>query len=465
MGDIDLCYASISDLSRDFGTGALSPVEVTRAHLERIDRLNPVLEAYLTVLAESALADARRAEEEISRGEHRGPLHGVPIGLKDLVYTEGIRTTAGMSIHRNFIPAYDATVASRLRRAGAVLLGKLNLTEAAGGEYHPDSPAVVNPWNSSYWAGASSSGSAVATATGMCTASLGSDTGGSIRNPCNMNAVTGIKPTWGRVSVHGVFGMAPSLDVVGPIARSAEDAYHVLRAIAGPDVNDPTAGRAEVPDYSVGPPEMKGMRIGFDPEAAFDGVESAVVNVLRDALATFESLGAAICQVRLPSTMGLAAGWGAYAGTEAAVVHEETFPSRSTEYGRWMRELLGSAYAVSGIDIARIEDERRAFGGRFEAHFEDLDLVLLPVLPVGDLTLDRFTQLLYDSDNLPNVFRYTAPFNFSGNPTITLPGGFDGAGVPIGFQLVSRHLDELLLARAGSAFQSATDWHLRRPPV
>ncbi|WP_070377827.1 amidase [Rhodococcus sp. WMMA185] len=464
MGEVDLCYASISDLSRDFDSGVLSPVEATRAHLERIDRLDPDLNAYVTVMEENALADARRAEQEISRGEHRGPLHGVPIAVKDLVCTEGVRTTAGMPIHRDFVPSYDATVVSRLRRAGAVLLGKLNLTEAAGGEYHPDLPAVVNPWNSSFWAGASSSGSAVATATGMCTASLGSDTGGSIRNPCNMNAVTGIKPTWGRVSVHGVFAMAPSLDAVGPMARNAEDAYHMLRAIAGPDVNDPTAVRAEVPDYSVGPPEMQGIRIGFDPEAAFDGVEPAVVKVVRDALAMLESLGADIRQVSLPSTMGLAAGWGAYAGTEAAVVHEETFPSRSTEYGQWMRELLGSGYAVSGMDIARIENERRLFAGKLAGHFENVDLLVLPVLPLAGLTLDRFTRLLYDSDDLPTVFRYTAPFNFSGNPTITLPGGFDESGVPIGFQLVARHLDELLLAQAGSAFQSATDWHLRRPP-
>ncbi|MEV0945811.1 amidase [Rhodococcus sp. NPDC049939] len=465
MGDIDLCYASISDLSRDFGSGKLSPVEVTRAHLERIDRLNPGLQAYTTVLEEDALADARRAEEEFSRGECRGPLHGVPIAVKDLVYTEGIPTTAGMPIHRNFVPTYDATVVSRLRRAGAVLLGKLNLTEAAGGDYHPDFPAVVNPWNSSYWAGASSSGSAVATATGMCTASLGSDTGGSIRTPCTMNAVTGLKPTWGRVSVHGVFGMAPSLDVVGPMARSAEDAYHVLRAIAGPDENDPTAVMAEVPDNSLGTPEMEGTRIGFDPKAALDGVEPDVARVVCDALATFESLGADICEVSLPSTMGLASDWGTYTGAEAAVVHEETFPSRSAEYGRFMRELLGSAYAVSGMDIARIENDRRVFFGMLAGQFEYLDLILLPVLPVGDLTLDRFTQLLYDTDELPNVFRFTAPFNFSGNPTITMPGGFDGSGVPIGFQLVARHLDELLLAKAGRAFQSATNWHLRRPPV
>lgn len=465
MSDLDLCYASISDLSRDFGSRALSPVEVTRAHLERIDRLNPVLEAYTTVLAENALADARRAEEEIGRGEHRGPLHGVPIAVKDLCFTQGIATTAGMAIYRNFIPTYDATVVARLRRAGAVLLGKLNLCEAAGGQYHPEFPAVVNPWSPSHWAGASSSGSAVATAAGLCTASLGTDTGGSIRTPCTMNAVTGLKPTWGRVSIHGVFAMAPSLDTIGPMTRSAEDAGHVLQAIAGPDVNDPTAVRAEVPDYVAGPPEVQGMRIGLDPEATLDSVEPEVAQVVRDALGTLEGLGADVREVSLPSTTALAAGWGAYAGAEAAVVHEKTFPSRSAEYGPFMRQLLDAGRTVSGMDIARIERERHVFTGRLAALFEDLDLLIVPTLPLADLTLDRFARLLFNSDELPNVFRFTAPFNFSGNPTITLPGRFDSHGAPIGFQLVARHLDEPLLVTAGRAFQSATDWHLRRPPV
>ncbi|WP_072687375.1 amidase [Rhodococcus marinonascens] len=324
---------------------------------------------------------------------------------------------------------------------------------------------VVNPWSPNHWAGASSTGSAVATAAGLSTASLGTDTGGSIRTPCTVNAVTGLKPTWGRVSVHGAFVMAPSLDSIGPMARSGEDAYHVMQAIAGPDVNDPTAVRAAVPDYAVGPPEVKGTRIGFDPEGTLDAVEPEVAQVVRDALGAFEGLGADIREVSLPSTMGLAAAWGAYAGAEAAVVYAETFPSRFAEYGLFMRQLLGSGYAVSGIDISRIENERRVFVGMLAAHFEDLDLVVLSVLPVADATLDRFTRLLYDSDELPNTFRFTAPFNFSGNPMITLPGGFDGSGVPIGLQLVARHLDEPLLARAGRAFQSATNWHLRRPPV
>lgn len=464
MPDLDLCHASIADLSRAFGSGELSPVEATQAHLERIERLNPTLRAYTRVLAESALADAKRAEQEIGRGQHRGPLHGVPIGIKDLCFTAGVPTTASMTIYQDFVPTYDATVVSRLRDAGAVLLGKLNMTEAAGGEYHPDLPAVVNPWNPAYWAGASSSGSAVATVTGQCTASLGSDTGGSIRTPCTMNGVTGLKPTWGRVSVYGAFAMAPSLDAIGPMARSAEDTGHLLQAIAGPDADDPTALSAGVPDYLAGPPDVKGLRIGFDPEATVETVEADVGQVIRDALGVLKGLGAEIREVSLPSTLDLATVWGTYTGAQAAVVHEDTFPSRAAEYGPFMHGLLDGGRAIPGMEIARIEHQRQIFTGKLAALFADLDLIIAPALPLADLTLDRFNQLLFTPEDLPNVLRFTAPFNFSGSPTITMPGGFDSHGGPIGFQFVARHLDEALLIRAGRAFQNATDWHLRRPP-
>ena len=416
------------------------------------------------VLADSALAEAKQAEEQIGRGERRGPLHGVPIAVKDLFYTQSIPTTAGMAIHRNFRPTYDATVVSRLRRAGAVLLGKLVLSEAACPGYHPDFPVPVSPRSPSHWPGTSSSGSGVATAAGLCTASLGTDTGGSICYPCALNGVTGLKPTWGRVSGHGVFALAPSLDHVGPMARSAEDAGHMLQAIAGPDVNDPTAIRAEVPDYLVGPPEVQGIRIGFDP-GTLDLVEPEVAGVIRDALRTLEGRGAHVREVSLPSTSALAAEWGTYVGPEAAVVHAKTFPSRSAEYGPFMQQFLGAGRTVSGMDIARIECERRVFTGALAAVFGDLDLLIVPASPVTDLTLDRISMILLDPDELTNLIRFTAPFNFSGNPTITLPGGFDFAGMPIGFQLVARHLEEPLLVSAGRAFQGATDWHLRRPPV
>ncbi|WP_096371690.1 amidase [Mycobacterium ulcerans] len=465
VSDIDPCYATIAELSHAFATRALSPVEVTRAHLQRIDRLNPVLHPYMTVLADSALDEARQAEEQIARGNHRGRLHGVPIAVKDLCFTQGIPTTAGMAIHRDFRPSYDATVVSRLRRAGAVLLGKLHMCEAAGAEYHPDFPAVVNPWSAERWAGASSSGSAVATVTGLCTASLGGDTGGSIRTPCTMTGATGLKPTWGRVSVHGVFAMAPSLDTIGPMARNAEDTGHVLQAIAGADPQDPTATRVGVPEYVTGSPEVRTVRIGFDPEYALGGVEPDVARVVRTALRVLANLGADIREVSLPSTAALAAGWGAYVGAQITVVHERTYPSRSAEYGPFASQLLDAGHAVSGMEIARIQRERNLFAGRLAALFEDVDLLVAPVLPLANLTLDRFRELLFNPETLPDLLRFTGPFNFSGSPTITLPGGFDSHGGPIGFQFVARHFDEPLLIRAGRAFQSATDWHLRRPPV
>ncbi|MCH9730332.1 MAG: amidase [Actinomycetia bacterium] len=458
------CYASISELSQAFASQTLSPVEVTRAHLDRIGRLNPMLKAYTTVLKESALTQAKRATEEIARGEHRGPLHGVPIAVKDLCFTKDVATTAGMRIYRDFRPTYDATVVSRLRAAGAVILGKLHLCEAAGPEYHPDYPTVVNPWSPSHWPGASSSGSAVATAAGLCTGSIGTDTGGSIRTPSTMNGATGLKPTWGRVSVHGVFAMAPSLDTIGPIARSAEDAGYVLQAIAGSDPNDPTAARATVPDFLAGHPQAQGVRIGWDPQS-LESADSAVAQVVCDALGTLAGLGADSREVSLPSTVSLASSWGTYVGAEAAVVHEHTFPSQSAEYGTFIRQLLDAGHAVSGMDVARIEHEKRLFAGKLAAIFEEVDLIIIPVLPLADLTLDRFARLLSDPDELPNVLRFLAPFNFSGSPTITLPGGFDQSGVPIGFQLVARHLDEPLLVRAGRAFQTASDWHLHRPPL
>ena len=259
--------------------------------------------------------------------------------------------------------------------------------------------------------------------------------------------------------------MAPSLDTVGPIARSAQDAGHVLRAIAGADANDPTALQAEVPDYGADPPSVQTVRVGFDPEGALGGVEADVAQVVREALATVAELGADVREVSLPPTMPLAADWGTYVGTEAAVVHEQTFPSHAAEYGQFMREILQGGHAVSGIQMARIERERRVFAGKLAALFDDVDLLVIPVLPLANLTLDRLKQLLFNPETLPDLLRFTGPFNFSGNPTITLPGGFDSYGAPIGFQFVGRHLAEPLLITAGRAFQGATDWHRRRPPI
>jgi len=247
--DDEIAYLPLVEVGRRIAARQLSPVAVTGAMLARIERLQPKLRAYATVMAESALAEARAAEAEIAAGRRRGPLHGVPLAVKDLCYTAGAPTAAGMKIHRDFRPTYDATVVARLRRAGAVILGKLQMTEGAYADHHPDVAPPLNPWNADYWCGSSSSGSGVATATGQCFGSIGSDTGGSIRFPCDANGITGLKPTWGRVSRHGIFPLSESLDHIGPMTRSAEDAAAMMQAIAGHDPADPTSVSLPVPDY------------------------------------------------------------------------------------------------------------------------------------------------------------------------------------------------------------------------
>src|SRR5215475_2612045 len=274
MSANDLHYLDLVDVAQHLKANALSPVALTEAMLQRIDRLDGGLKSYATVTADLALKQARRAEAEIKRGVYPGPLAGVPIGGKDLCYTRGNPTAAGMAIHKAFEPDHDATVVTRFSEAGAVLLGKLQLTEGAFADHHPSVPPPRNPWHEDHWSGASSSGSGVATAAGLCFASLGSDTGGSIRFPSAANGVTGLKPTWGRVSRYGVFALAESLDHVGPMTRCAADAAAVLGVIAGADPNDPTALQAPVPDYLGAVHQgLRGVTIGVDRSYNCDGID------------------------------------------------------------------------------------------------------------------------------------------------------------------------------------------------
>ena len=265
MATDDLCLLDLVEIGRRVQARQLSSVAVTQAVLDRIERLDGRLKSYVTLTADVALAEAAQADGEIARGAIRGPLHGVPIAVKDLCNTKGIPTSAGMTIHKDYRPEHDATVVTRLREAGAVLLGKLKLTEGAFGAHHPSIDPPINPWSAAHWTGVSSSGSGVATAAGLCYGSLGTDTLGSIRFPSTMNGVTGLKPTWGRVSRSGVFALAQSLDHIGPIARSAADVAAMLGVIAGPDPDDPTAFHEPVPDYLAGIGQgVRGLRIGID---------------------------------------------------------------------------------------------------------------------------------------------------------------------------------------------------------
>ncbi len=435
------------------------------ALLERIEQLQPTLRPYATVTADVALAQARRAEEELAAGRSRGPLHGVPVAVKDLCDTRGIPTACGMPLFADRVPDADATVVARLAEAGAVLLGKLQMTEGAMAEHHPDVLPPVNPWDPSRWTGVSSSGSGVATAAGLCTASLGSDTGGSIRFPCAANGLTGVKPTRGRVSRAGVFPLAESLDHVGPMARSARDAAIVLRAIAGRDPRDPTALLDPVPDYEAGLGDgVAGLRIGLPRAYALDGVAPVVAGALESAVAVLAEAGARAVDVPFPAVRPLTEPWVRWVAAEIAVAHEATYPSRADAYGPSLRGLLEAGRALPATELVKVQLASQSFSGHLAAVCEGVDALAVPVLfspiPPADLVGTPGSP-----DALHQFLRFTAPFDMSGSPTVTLPCGFDDGGVPIGFQLVGRHLSEGLLLRAAHAFQQRTDWHLRRPPV
>ena len=362
----------------------------------------------------------------------------------------------------NFRPTHDATAVARLRAAGAVILGKLQMTEGAYSDHHPSVTPPKNPWHPSYWTGISSSGSAVATAAGLCYGSLASDTGGSIRWPCAATGLTGIKPTWGRVSRFGTLDLAPSLDHVGTIARSAADAAVLLDAIAGHDSNDSTTLSDQVPDY-LSAREIHGLRIGIDKQWNSEDVDEPVRRVLAAAEDVFRELGAILVEVTVPDVAQSLIDWSTLCATEAAFAHEQTYPARMEEYGSVLTSVLESGHAVSAVAYQRSLKRRLELRARFAELFKGIDLLLAPAQPFAPLSLNTIRTLGEQPELIFKLQRFTVPFDMTGDPTITVPGGFSEAGLPIGFQLIAGQLCELQLVQAARAFQTATDWHRRHP--
>jgi len=461
----DFHYLSLAEVARRLKARQLSSVEAAQAMLDRIARHNPKLKAYATVTPERALKDAARLDAETAAGRSRGPLHGVPIAIKDLCNTEGVPTAAGMAIHRANVPARDATVVARLKAAGAVIVGKLQMTEGAFGAHHPDIAAPLNPWNATYWPGTSSSGSGSATAAGLCFASLGSDTGGSIRFPSTMNGLSGLKPSWGRVSRAGVFPLAESLDHVGPMTRSALDSAIMLGVIAGADPDDPTAVPLEVPDYAATIGEgVKGKTIGM-PKSLAD-LDDNSRSALEGAREVFAKLGARIVDVALPPIFENAAhDWVPLCAVECAVAHEATYPARAKEYGPVLASLIDHGRRLTATDLATLQLRRAALTGELNKLFDGVPLMLMPVMARAVWTIDGLANAGRDPATVAARLRYTAPFDMSGHPTLTLPGGMTDDGVPVGFQICGRAFSEGAILAAGHAYQQATDWHLKRPPL
>ena len=462
----DLHYSELVEVGQRIAKRELSSVEATQAQLDRIARLDGQLKSYAHVMASSALEQAQAAEKEIAAGKVRGPLHGVPIAVKDLCWTKDAPTAAGMKVYRSNRPSEDATVVARLKEAGAVILGKLQLTEGAYADHHPDIDPPRNPWDATLWPGASSSGSGVATAAGLCYGSLGSDTGGSIRFPSAANGVTGLKPTWGRVSRYGVFELAATLDHIGPMARSAVDCGAILGAIAGADPNDPTAVLEPVPDYLADlSGSLRGTRIGVDRRWTSEGVDAAATKVFQEALRVAADLGAEIHEIVFPDPTAMINDWFPLCGVETAVAHEATYPARKSEYGPGLAGLIDLGLQQSGKDYQKIVLRREAFKGMVRALFEKVDVLAVPAQTFAAPTLAKMAILGENPELITGLLRFSCPFDMTGSPTITLPGGFTDTGGPVAFQFVGRHLDEARLVAAGDAFQRVTDWHRRHPSL
>ncbi len=459
---LDLALGEASELVR---ARKVSPLELTRACLARIEAVDPKLNAFITVTAESALAAARAAEEETGRGGWRGPLHGIPIALKDLVDTRGVRTTAGSNVYRDRVPTQDAEIVRRLAAAGAVFLGKLNLHEFAYGGSTVVSAfgPVHNPWALRHSAGGSSAGSAAAVAAGLCYGAIGTDTGGSIRQPAACCGIVGLKPTIGRVSARGVVPLATTLDHVGPMTRRVRDAALMLQALVASDKGADECADRPLPDYAAALETRGELRLGIPRALFYDGLDPEIEAATRAALSVLARLGGRERDVTL------AAGneaLGVVLRAEAYSTHRAMVASRPELYQpETLRRLRGGAEVTEAAYLAaKAELESLRQGVR--TLFETVDLLVTPTMPVPPPAID---ELLADMETLRAkevlLLRNTRPFNAFGLPTISVPCGFTRDGLPIGLQITGAAGDESRVLALAHAYEQATDWHTRRPAL
>ena len=468
----ELCWTPAADLARMIAEKEVSPVEVVRAHLDRVAALDGKLRAFITVCAEPALEAARAAEARVLAGDPLGPLHGVPYGPKDLYATKGIRTTGGSTILGDFVPEADATVVARLAAAGMIVLGKLNMHEFAYGPeglngHYGD---VWNPWDAGTHrvAGGSSSGSGAAVAAGVCPAALGSDTGGSIRIPASLSGITGIKPTYGRVSRSGVLPLAWSMDHCGPMARTARDCALLLGAMAGYDPADASTSVLPVPDYAAAlTGDVKGLRVGVLRAHFTDVAAPEVRQAVEAAAKALEQAGATLDAVNLDDVALVPAASFAIVAAEALAYHAPWLRTRSGDYQPDVRERLRAGVVVSAAHYLRAQALRARVRAAVDRALARRDVLLAPATPIAAPALGQQEARLGDgpSDVRSALIRFTRPFNFTGHPAVSLPCGFTPAGLPVGLQLVGRPFDEAMVLRAADAYQRLTDWHTRRPPV
>ena len=468
MSDDDLCYQPISELADLIARRELSPVDLTNAYLDRIERANASLNAFITVSAERAKREAQSAETEIMQHGPRSPLHGIPLAHKDIAVTKHIKTTCGSKVLENYVPDNDATVIERLHAAGALLLGKLNMHEFATLVPSPHFGPVQNPWQHGFNPGGSSSGSGAAVAAGLCAGALGTDTGGSIRIPAAYCGIVGLKATHGRISLHGVIPLAWSLDHIGPMTRTVKDTALMLQALAGYDPRDPGSQEIPVDDY-ITPlnGDIRGLRLGIPTHFFPDATDPEVRQAFAAAIDVLADLGASILDI---STPDLASAWDTVQtiiNGEANVWHEPYLRSRGDDYAPQVRKFLERGQPTLATDYLKAQQAKTQLRQDMLAACADVDALLTP----GALTLPQplgARSVMIENQEIPllrAIVSATSPFNLTGQPALTVPCGRSLSGLPIALQIVGKPFDETTVLRIGHAYETHTNWHTQFPEI
>lgn len=455
----------IKEISQLIQSKKLSILTLTKDSLDRVYKLQKNYKCFTEIYEERAIVQAQKLEALLLRGIYLSPLHGVPLAFKDLIDIQGFRTTAGMPEVQMPIATQTATVLERLEQSGCVTLGKLQLTEGALTFHHPNITPPVNPWGAQLWSGASSSGSGVAVAARMCFGALGSDTGGSIRFPSAANSITGLKPTWSRVSRFGVFPLAPLLDHIGPMAKSAYDCGIILNGLGGHDPRDDTSIKINFPDVlNQQFDHLDGVSIAVDENWIQEDISHEVYHAVVESINVLKNLGAQIEYCKFPSTAEITKDWLACCASECASVHEELFRENRNSYGPVLSSFIEYGGSITASELQKIFLRRKAYQNLVNQFFSKYDCLVIPTLTIPSPTQSRFEALAANESQLIDLIKFTAPFDMSGHPTITLPCGFSRyENSPLSFQIAAGEFKENTLIRAGSAYQKYTNWHKKFP--
>ncbi|HTW27000.1 MAG TPA: amidase [Acetobacteraceae bacterium] len=468
QSDDDLAFASLTEMSDRLQRRELTSAALTRLMLDRIGRLNPVLNCYITVLADAAMEQAERLDRLTEAGVRLGPLHGIPVAIKDNMATQGIRTTAASRILADWVPDQDATVVHRLKQAGAVILGKTNLYEFAFGGVHPDYGETRNPWNTERTCSASSSGPACAVAAGLAYASLGTDTGGSVRLPAAACGIVGLKPTYGVVSRAGVVPAGYSLDHVGPFARTVRDTALVQNAIAGADERDPAGSRKPVADATAALGRaLRGIVAGVPRVQESELIDPQMRAACDAAIAVLQQQGVQLVEVELPDHLLSRTIMWAIAASELAESHREWLRTRPQDYSPTVLGLIRQGAFLPAVEYVHAHRVRQKIIATYRATMREVDVVLMPVVPfpAWPIGAEEVTVANVKENLMGSLTRYCPPFNITGQPALSVPAGFDTDGLPLALQIVGRWHEEATVFRVAHAYEQAAGWYRSRPSL